>query len=50
MFRLDEKSNTERLSNQKQENDRFGGHMNMGSMIAVYQMYCGGERTRGRRL
>ena len=43
MFRLDEKSGTERLLDNKQE-DRYLGTMTMGRRVAVYQMHCTGGK------
>ena len=43
MFRLDENSDMVKLSNQKQENDRYLGKKSMSSVITVYQMHCGGK-------
>lgn len=49
MFKLDEKSNVEGLSDQKQENDRCLGSVNTGTLLTVYHMYCGGAGTRERQ-
>lgn len=47
MFRLGEKSSAERLLDNKQEDDRYLGSMNMERMVTMYHMYCPGERTEG---
>lgn len=41
---------TGRFSDNKRENDRCLGCVNVGRVVSVYQMYCGRGRTRGRKL